>query len=237
MEYTKSKKYDKKFIMNNMMGPNSIKMLEELLWDIQLKPDMRVIDLGCGKGLTSIFLAKEFGVQVFATDLWITATENYNRFQSLNLENQIIPIYANALEMPYANGFFDAVISVDSYHYFGRDDQYMDAGLALLLKKDGIIVLAIPGLKEDIHDSVPEEMTLYWDAEDIDTWHSCQWWRELLGKSQEIEIESIKEMQGFEECWSDWLLCENEYAISDRAAMEAGAGKYMNLIFILASRK
>ena len=36
---------------------------------------MKILDLGCGKGLTSIFLAKEFGVQVYATDLWITAAE------------------------------------------------------------------------------------------------------------------------------------------------------------------
>ena len=35
-----------------------------------LEPGMRVLDLGCGKGLSSIFLAKEFGVQVWAADLW-----------------------------------------------------------------------------------------------------------------------------------------------------------------------
>lgn len=44
---------------------------------------MRVLDLGCGKGLTSVFLAEEFGVQVFAVDLWTTATENYNRLRKL----------------------------------------------------------------------------------------------------------------------------------------------------------
>jgi len=139
--------------------------------------------------------------------------------------------------MPFADGFFDAVISVDSYHYFGRDVRYMDTKLAPLLKKGGTIALAFPGLKEEIHGSIPEEMALSWSAEDIDTLHSCQWWRELLEKSQEIEIDSVHEMQGFEECWSDWLLCENEYAVNDRAAMEAGAGKYMNFISIIARRK
>lgn len=47
---------------------------------------MKILDLGCGKGLTSIFLAKEFGVQVYATDLWITAAENFERFKSSGLK-------------------------------------------------------------------------------------------------------------------------------------------------------
>jgi len=93
MEYLKSKKYDIDFIKKNMMGPNSMKTLEELLQGVPLKSGMRVLDLGCGNGLTSIFLAKEYGVQVFAVDLWISATENYKRFKQMGLENEIIPIH------------------------------------------------------------------------------------------------------------------------------------------------
>jgi cyclopropane fatty-acyl-phospholipid synthase-like methyltransferase len=37
---------------------------------------MRVLDLGCGRAATSIFLRREFGVQVWATDLWTNASEN-----------------------------------------------------------------------------------------------------------------------------------------------------------------
>ena len=237
MKYAKSNKYDKAFMTENMMGPNCLKMLEDLMSTVTLEKGMRVLDLGCGRGLTSIFLAKEYGVQVFATDLWISATDNYGRFQTVNLEKQIIPIHADAKQMPYADEFFDAVISVDSYHYFGRDEQYMDAGLAPLIKKGGIIALAMPGLKEEIQGSIPEEMLLSWSAEDIDTLHSCRWWRELLGKSQKILLGSIEEMQGFDEYWSDWLACENEYAEADRAVMEAGVGKFMNFISVLARKK
>lgn len=86
IEYLKSKKYDFQFVRENMMGPNCLKILEELVEKINLKSDMRVLDLGCGTGLTSIFLANEFEVQIFATDLWISATDNYNRFKKMRLE-------------------------------------------------------------------------------------------------------------------------------------------------------
>jgi cyclopropane fatty-acyl-phospholipid synthase-like methyltransferase len=78
MKYIKTGKYDKQFLLDNMMGPNSIKIVEELTTGLLLNPGMRVLDLGCGNGLSSVFLAKEFGVQVFAHDLWVRAAEHYN---------------------------------------------------------------------------------------------------------------------------------------------------------------
>jgi cyclopropane fatty-acyl-phospholipid synthase-like methyltransferase len=41
----------------------------------ELQRDGRVLDLGSGKGSTSVFLAKEYGVQVWAADLWIEPSE------------------------------------------------------------------------------------------------------------------------------------------------------------------
>ncbi|MFR2287016.1 MAG: SAM-dependent methyltransferase, partial [Akkermansia sp.] len=100
-----------------MMGPNAITLLKELSCQIPLEPSMRVLDLGCGRGLTSAYLADTFGVQVFALDLWIPATENYLRFRELGLDSRIIPLHGDAGNMPFAEEYFDAVVSVDSYHY------------------------------------------------------------------------------------------------------------------------
>lgn len=237
MNFMKSNQYDKTFVEENLMGPNSLKMIEELTSNIDLKPGMKVLDLGCGKGLTSIFLAKEFGVEVYATDLWITATENYGRFKKAGLDNLIIPIHADAEDLPFAEEYFDALISVDAYYYFGRKEGFMDSKIAPFVKKGGKIALAFPGFKKDIHDNLPPEFLISWKAEDLDTFHSCQWWSDLLSKDNKIQIEALGEMEGFEECWADWLSCDNEYAVNDRKSMNAGAGKYMNMISIIATRK
>ena len=58
------------WILDNQMGPNALWLSEFLTQTFDFKPGMRVLDLGCGKGMTSVFLAREFGVQVYAVDLW-----------------------------------------------------------------------------------------------------------------------------------------------------------------------
>lgn len=77
--------------------------------------------------------------------------------------------------MPFADEYFDAVISVDFYNYYARNEQFMDTKLAPLIKKDGIIAVAVPGMKKETHNSIPKEMLLSWTKEDLDTMHSCQW--------------------------------------------------------------
>ena len=237
MNFTKSNQYDKQFVRENLMGPNPLKIVEELTDNLDLRSGMRVLDLGCGKGLTSIFLATEFGVQVYAVDLWIGATENHVRFQQTGLDNQIIPIHADAADLPFADAYFDAVISVDAYHYFGRDAAFMDEKLAPFVKPGGLIALAFPGFKKDIHDNLPPEFLLSWNAEDLDTFHCCEWWRSLLSQAQTIRLQSITEMECFEESWRDWLSSDIDYAVNDRKSMEAGAGNYMNMISVIASKK
>ena len=62
--------------MSKIMGPNPIKLEEELLSQCKIPKGAVVCDLGSGQGLTSVFLAKEYGFQVYAADLWSDPKEN-----------------------------------------------------------------------------------------------------------------------------------------------------------------
>lgn len=227
-KYFKTKKYDKLFLKENMMGPNSMLILEELVDGLPLKPGMKVLDLGCGKGLTSVFLAKEFGVQVFAVDLWITATDNFKRFRDMGVEDLVIPIHADALNLPFANEYFDAVISVDSYHYFGSNDSYFKEKLRPFLKKDALVAIAFPGIKYEVNDEIPEDMRPFWDEEIVRTFHSINWWSAKFKNM--LKNFTIKEMECFNEAWQDWLSSDNPYAEEDRQMVEVDNGRYMNAI-------
>ena len=232
MNLYKADKYDKNFLHKNMMGPNSMLILEELVQDVELKPNMRVLDLGCGNGLTSIFLAKEFGVKVFALDLWISATDNYKRFQEMDLEDSIIPIHADALDMPFAEKYFDAIISVDSYHYVGNNDTFFPEKIKPLIKDNGLLAIAFPGMKFEVHNNIPEKMKPYWDEEALPMWHSISWWKPKFEKF--VSDLKIWEMKCFNKAWEEWLSTDNPYAIEDRALIEADNGEYMNLVGITA---
>ena len=114
-------KYKKYFTKEYLMGPNSFRLLDEL---IRRSPEdvkyESTLDLGCGFALTSLFIANETNAKrVVALDLWVDATENDRRIKANHLEDKIIPIHGDALTMPFAREYFDAIISVDSYHYFG----------------------------------------------------------------------------------------------------------------------
>jgi len=237
IDYPRSEKYCIPELMSMIMGPNPIKLEEELLENNYIKPGSIVCDLGCGKGLTSIFLANEYGFRVYAADLWSEPEENAKFFNSMGFdEEHISAVKADAMALPFEKDFFDAVVSVDSYNYFGRDPSFLGEKLLPFVKKDGYIYIAIPGMKKDCHGSLPDELLLSWNEEQMDFMHDTTYWRNLIEATSGIEIISLREMRSNKEVWDDWLKQDNEYAVGDRKSMEAGAGKYLNFIQIIIKK-
>ncbi len=238
MNYPKSKKYDTPELQSKIMGPNPVKLEEELLENNLIPQNAVVCDLGSGQGLTSVFLAKEYGFTVYAADLWSDPEENRRFFDSMGLSReQIIPVKADAEALPFERDFFDAVVSTDSYNYFGRDEHYLDEKLLPFVKSGGYIYISIPGMKKDCHDALPKELLLSWTPEQLDYMHDVDYWRDMVGRAKGAEVLSVSEMQSNEEVWADWLKQDNEYAVGDRKSMDAGAGKYLNFIAIVLKKR
>lgn len=238
MRYVKSEKYNTPALQAKIMGPNPIKLEEELLLDHQIPAHAVVCDLGSGQGLTSVFLAKEYGFTVYAADLWSDPAENRAFFDAMGLDRrQIIPVKADATDLPFEKNFFDAVVSTDSYNYFGRDERYLDDKLLPFIKPGGLVYIAIPGMKRDCHDHLPEELLLSWTPEQLDYMHDVDYWRDIVSQCRGAEVLSMREMESNDEVWADWLAQDNEYAVGDRKSMEAGGGKYLNFIAIVLRKK
>ena len=238
MQYIRSDKYGTPELMAKIMGPNPVKLEEELLRDHRIPDGATVCDLGSGQGLTSAFLAREYGFTVYTADLWSEPEDNQKFFDRMGLSReQIIPVKADAADLPFEKEFFDAVVSTDSYNYFGRDPRYLDEKLLPFVKSGGYLYIAIPGMKKDLHDALPPELLLSWTPEQLDYLHDADYWRKITGQCRGAEVLSVQEMESNEEVWADWLKQENEYAVGDRKAMEAGGGKYLNFIAIVLRKK
>src|SRR6476619_1434526 len=136
-EFPLSSSYNPEWIIAGVSGgANPLWLTEWLAGAMDLRPGMRVLDLGCGRAMSSVFLRREFGVQVWATDLWFSASENLQRIRDAGVEDGVFPIHADARSLPFAAEFFDAIVCVDSYIYFGTDDLYLNY-LARFVKPGG----------------------------------------------------------------------------------------------------
>lgn len=204
-----------------MMGPNSIRILAELLnkYPFHLLPDDTVLDLGCGTGLTSLAIAKETRARVVAADLWISAEENRKRFANWGAEDQITPVCEDANHLPFEKKQFRVLISIDSYHYFAGSKGFFQEKLLPFLKDDGAAFIGIPGIK-DKYTGCSKELLSDWLGEDSHMFKSPTQWKELIGSSARIESVNTWEMNCFSEAWDDWLATNKEFALADRKHFE-----------------
>jgi cyclopropane fatty-acyl-phospholipid synthase-like methyltransferase len=222
------------FLKTTMMGPNAMRLSEELSSYLDINENMRILDLGCGRGLSTLLLTEKYGASVFAADLWISPTENYERFKSVGIEDKAVPISVDATKgLPFANGYFDLLFTVDSYHYFG-DTREMLPSLIPFVKKGGYIAVAIPGIKYEFGENVPDEMKPFWNDEVARTIHSLDWWKNLWEMEKGIEIIDIREMLCCDQSWDEWHTSNWEGIEEDIRMREAENGKYYNLIQMIA---
>lgn len=218
------------------MGPSSIRLLEELLTEVQLpKQGLRILDLGSGHGLNALYFAKEHQATVFATDLWISATDNYERFKGWGMEEHIIPIHADVHDLPFANGYFDVIVCIDAYHYFGSSEGFFEEKILNLLKPGGYVLIAMPGLKQPFQDQEPELMK-EWCGDEISFFLTVEKWQALIKPSEQIQSLQIKEMGCFEVAWQDWFETKHEFALRDEQFLNNGLREYLNFVSIIVKK-
>jgi SAM-dependent methyltransferase len=234
--FPRTSKYNPDWIVANASGAaNSLRLTEWLTSALELRPGMRVLDLGCGRASSSIFLRREFGVQVFATDLWFSVSENMQRIRDTGVDDGVFPIHAEARALPFANEFFDAIISIDSFVYYGTDDLYLPY-LARFVKPGGVIAIAGAGLMREIDGPLPEHLRPTWSPEH---WclHSAAWWRRHWERTGIVDVELADDLP---DGWQDWLAWQHAVSPDNEVeitAVEADRGQYLGYVRAIARRR
>ncbi len=232
-----SSKYHPDWVIANLSGgANALWLTEWLAGALDLRPGMRVLDLGCGRAMSSIFLAREFGVQVWATDLWFSASENFQRIRDAGVEDRVFPIHADARSLPFAEEFFDAIVSIDSFFYYGTDDLYLGY-LARFVKPGGPLAIAGTGLMHEFDGPPPEHLREWWRQEH-QLWclHSAAWWRRHWERTGILSVDLADTMPDGWQRWLDWhrlIAPDNKTEID---AVEADRGSYLGYVRAVGRR-
>ncbi|MBL8892630.1 MAG: methyltransferase domain-containing protein [Planctomycetaceae bacterium] len=237
-QFPRSNAYNPEWVLaSGSGGANSLWLTEWLTSIMDLKPGMRVLDLGCGRAMSSIFFAREFGVTTWATDLWFSPQENSRRIHDAGLESLVFPIRADARNLPFATEFFDAIISIDAFAYFGTDDHYLSY-LARYLKPDGVLGISCAGFVDEFDDETPPHLAELLEAEPA-MWsmHSPRWWRRHWEKTGIVGIERADLMP---EGWKYWLEWHKQIAPDNQleiTTLEADQGRCMGYYRVVARRR
>ena len=122
-----------------------IELIEELLsWGgVQQKTTpQNILDVGCGIGGSSLYLANKFAAEVTGITLSpIQVSRARERAISAGLESRVNFQLANALTMPFADNSFDLVWSLESGEHMPDKEQFL-AECYRVLKPQGKLILA-----------------------------------------------------------------------------------------------
>jgi len=103
--------------------------------EIKKKSDLRILDIGCGTGFTTLSL-KKFG-DIVGTDGSFSALRHCNKIGL----NQVIK--SDSYYLPFADKTFDMITMLDVLEHIENDLRVLEE-LNRVLKKDGIIIITVP---------------------------------------------------------------------------------------------
>lgn len=195
--------YTRDELYEDCQGGGGLYLACRMARTMRWKPGDIVLDLGCGKGSTSIFLVKHFGVKVIALDLWTPATYLDQKFTARGYRDRIVPLNMDATQpLPFAENYFDAVFCMNSFNFYGGNIEFL-RHLLKHLKPGGQLYIGSEVLTSEFtteqhqnppyvyafHMPPPNEHINVFEGDFLKQ-HTPEWWRDLFENSGLLQVES-----------------------------------------------
>jgi cyclopropane fatty-acyl-phospholipid synthase-like methyltransferase len=216
--------YTRDQLYEDCFGGGGLYLAARMARTLRLQPNDLVLDLGCGKGSASIFLAKHFGVKVIAVDLWTPATLLNEKFTQRGYRDRIVPLNLDVTQaLPFAENYFDAIFCMNSFNFYGGSVEFLHH-LLKHLKAGGQLCLGSEVLSDEFTAEqlqnppqvyafqLPppnEQVDVFED--DFKKQHTPQWWRDLFERSGLLQVEYCAEPDDADVLYEELVRYEYEH--------------------------
>ncbi len=173
-------------------GPGSDQETLKALSSVPTQPS-NVLEIGCGKGLSTLLLANNLSAEIIAVDNDQSALDSLKKFLELEgVAQRVKPTRASMTDLPFDNNSFDLIWSEASAYIMGVENSLSQ--WKALLTDDGVMVLSdLVLLSQTPSDAVKE----FWDKEypDIQT---------VDTRRKQITAAGYEILSDFRYCQSSW---------------------------------
>jgi cyclopropane fatty-acyl-phospholipid synthase-like methyltransferase len=216
--------YTRDELYEDCSGGGGLYLAARMARTMRLQPGDIVLDLGCGKGTTSLYLARHFDVHVIALDLWTPATYLDEKFTARGYRDRIVSLHLDVMhELPFADGYFDAVFCMNSFSFYGGSVAFL-RHLLRHLKPGGQLCIGSEVLSDEFTaeqlENPPgvyafrlpppnEHINVFED--DFVKQHTPRWWQELFERSGLLQVESCFELDDATVLFEEMVRYEYEH--------------------------
>ena len=187
------------------MAPGGLYLAACMVRSLHLNSGDIVLDIGCGRGDSSIFLAKYFGVTVVCFDLWISSTFLSDKFRRSGCRHSVLPLDLDATEtLPFPTDYFDAMFCMQSLHSFGGDTNVLRRLIGHLRPGGTFVVGGTCFNQEPANGQLPDTFSYTdgWDAE-YEKYHSPSWWNDVFEQTRLLDVVQCTELGEGRVMWED----------------------------------
>lgn len=219
--------YTRDELYEDCSGGGGLYLATRMVRTMRLRAGDIVLDLGCGKGAASLFLAKHFGLRIIAVDLWTSATFLNQKFTAHGYHDQIVPLQMDVThELPFAEDYFDAVFCMNSFNFYGDNVEFL-GHLLKHVRPGGQLCIG----SEVLTDEFTEEQLknppnayafrLPPPNDDVDVFeddfkkqHTPRWWLELFENSGLLQVECCEELDDAAVLYEEMVRYEYEHNLN-----------------------
>ena len=154
-------KLEKRFVNRRKKAENNIKKIQDALEKINSDSIKNALEIGCGIGLVSAYLANSFGMTVYGTDF---DPDEIQMAKKINNEDSKLQFKVeDASNLSFVDNSFNLVISQNVFHHIPDWSKAVDE-IARVLQSGGYLIwfdLVLPELVKKIFKPITKNYGIY----------------------------------------------------------------------------